>query len=390
MGKYRKIRAIISGGGTGGHIFPALSIANKLRELNPETEILFVGAEGRMEMERVPAAGYEIVGLPVAGLQRKLTLSNLALPFKVIRSIRIAKKVIREFRPDIAIGVGGYASAPLLWAASRLGVPTLIQEQNGFAGLTNKILGKNAKAICVAYEGMERFFPADRIILTGNPIRKEIVPATDHMKQEAMSFYNLDPDRKHIFIVGGSLGSGTLNNAMKKWISEGCPSGEGLEIIWQCGKYYKPSVDAFMKEAQEKGLGGECLKYIHHSDFIKRMDLAYAAADIVISRSGASSISELCAAHKASIFVPSPNVTEDHQTHNAMALVRKDAGMIVKDSEAEEKLMKTACELIENPERIALMEKNIAVLAKTEAAQEIVDEAYKIIGECTAIYISLA
>ena len=380
MGKYRKIRAIISGGGTGGHIFPALSIANKLRELNPETEILFVGAEGRMEMERVPAAGYEIVGLPVAGLQRKLTLSNLALPFKVIRSIRIAKKVIREFRPDIAIGVGGYASAPLLWAASRLGVPTLIQEQNGFAGLTNKILGKNAKAICVAYEEMERFFPADRIILTGNPIRKEIVPATDQMKQEAMSFYNLDPDRKHIFIVGGSLGSGTLNNAMKKWISEGCPSGEGLEIIWQCGKYYKPSVDAFMKEAQGKGLGGECLKYIHHSDFIKRMDLAYAAADIVISRSGASSISELCAAHKASIFVPSPNVTEDHQTHNAMALVRKDAGMIVKDSEAEEKLMKTACGLIENPERIALMEKNIAALAKTEAAQEIVDEAYKIIG----------
>lgn len=380
MGKYRKIKAIISGGGTGGHIFPALSIANKLRELNPETEILFVGAEGRMEMERVPAAGYEIVGLPVAGLQRKLTLSNLALPFKVIRSIRIAKKVIREFRPDIAIGVGGYASAPLLWAASRLGVPTLIQEQNGFAGLTNKILGKNAKAICVAYEGMERFFPADRIILTGNPIRKEIVPATEQMKQEAMSFYNLDPDRKHIFIVGGSLGSGTLNNAMKKWISEGCPSGEGLEIIWQCGKYYKPSVDAFMKEAQGKGLGGECLKYIHHSDFIKRMDLAYAAADIVISRSGASSISELCAAHKASIFVPSPNVTEDHQTHNAMALVRKDAGMIVKDSEAEEKLMKTACGLIENPERIALMEKNIAALAKTEAAQEIVDEAYKIIG----------
>ncbi len=380
MGKYRKIKAIISGGGTGGHIFPALSIANKLKELNPETEILFVGAEGRMEMERVPAAGYEIVGLPVAGLQRKLTTENLALPFKVIKSIRMARKVIREFSPDIAIGVGGYASAPLLWAASRLGVPTLIQEQNGFAGLTNKILGKKAKAICVAYEGMERFFPADRIILTGNPIRKEIVPATEQMKQEAISFYNLDPARKHIFIVGGSLGSGTLNNAMKKWISEGCPSGEGLEIIWQCGKYYKPSVDAFMEEAKEKGLGGDCLKYIHHSDFIKRMDLAYAAADIVISRSGASSISELCAAHKASIFVPSPNVTEDHQTHNAMALVRKDAAMIVRDSEAEEKLMNTACALIENPEKIALMEKNIAALAKTEAAQEIVDEAYKIIG----------
>lgn len=380
MANYRKIKAIISGGGTGGHIFPALSIANKLKELNPETEILFVGAEGRMEMERVPAAGYEIVGLPVAGLQRKLTLSNLALPFKVIKSINMAKKVIRKFRPDIAIGVGGYASAPLLWAASRLGVPTLIQEQNGFAGLTNKILGKKAKAICVAYEGMERFFPADRIILTGNPIRKEIVPATNLMKKEAMEFYNLDSSRKHILIVGGSLGSGTLNKAMQKWIGDGCPGGDGLEIIWQCGKYYKPSVDTFMKEAQEKGLGGDCLKYIHHSDFIKRMDLAYAAADIVISRSGASSISELCAAHKASIFVPSPNVTEDHQTHNAMALVRKQAGMIVKDSEAEEKLMKTACGLIENHEKIALMQKNIAALAKTEAAQEIVDEAYKIIG----------
>lgn len=380
MGNYKKIKAIISGGGTGGHIFPALSIANKLKELNPETEILFVGAEGRMEMERVPAAGYEIVGLPVAGLQRKLTLSNFALPFKVIKSVRMAKKVIREFCPDIAIGVGGYASAPLLWAAAALGIPTLIQEQNGFAGLTNKILGKKAKAICVAYEGMERFFPSDRIILTGNPIRKEIVPATEEMRQEAMEFYGLDPNRKHIFIVGGSLGSGTLNNAMKKWITEGCPGGEGLEIIWQCGKYYKPSIDAFMKEAHENKSGGEILKYIHHSDFIKRMDLAYAAAEIVISRSGASSISELCAAHKASIFVPSPNVTEDHQTHNAMALVRRDAAMIVRDSEAVEKLMDTACSLIEDTEKISLMEKNIAALAKTQAAQEIVDEAYKIIG----------
>ena len=380
MGKYRKIKAIISGGGTGGHIFPALSIANKLKELNPETEILFVGADGRMEMERVPAAGYEIIGLPVAGLQRKLTLSNLALPFKVLKSLRMAKKIIKEFRPDIAIGVGGYASAPLLKAAASLGIPTLIQEQNGFAGLTNKILGKKAKAICVAYEGMERFFPADRIVLTGNPIRKEIVPATEEMKKEAMEFYGLDPEKKNMFIVGGSLGSGTLNNAMKKWINDGCPGGEDIEIIWQCGKYYKPSVDAFMAEAQEKGKGGECLKFIHHSDFIKRMDLAYAAADIVISRSGASSISELCAAHKASIFVPSPNVTEDHQTHNAMALVRKDAGMIVKDSEAGDKLMATACALIENPEKIALMEKNIAALAKTQAAQEIVDQAYKIIG----------
>ena len=370
---YRKIRAIISGGGTGGHIFPALSIANKLKELNPETEILFVGADGRMEMERVPAAGYDIVGLPVAGLKRKLTLSNLAVPFKLLKSIRMAKKVIRKFRPDIAIGVGGYASAPLLWAAGRLGVPTLIQEQNGFAGLTNKILGKKARCICVAYEGMERFFPADRIVMTGNPIRKEIVPATEEMKREAYGFYGLNPEKKHLLIVGGSLGSGTLNNAMKKWISEGCPGGEDIEIIWQCGRYYKASVDAFMEEH------GKWLKNIQYSDFIKRMDLAYAAADVIISRSGASSISEMCAAHKAAIFVPSPNVTEDHQTHNAMALVRKGAGMIVTDAEAGEKLMKTAVELIENPEKIAQMEKNVAKLALADAAMTIAEEVYKIV-----------
>jgi UDP-N-acetylglucosamine--N-acetylmuramyl-(pentapeptide) pyrophosphoryl-undecaprenol N-acetylglucosamine transferase len=379
MTQYRKIKAIISGGGTGGHIFPALSIANKLKELNPETEILFVGADGRMEMEKVPAAGYRIIGLPVAGLQRKLTLSNFALPFKVIKSVSMAKKVIREFKPDIAIGVGGYASAPLLWAATRLGIPTLIQEQNGFAGLTNKILGKKADCICVAYDGMERFFPAEKIVFTGNPIRKEIVPATTQMKAEAYEYYGLDPQKKQLFIVGGSLGSGTLNNAMKKWITEGCPGGENMQIIWQCGKYYKPSVDAFMKEAAEKGLGGETLARITHSDFIKRMDLAYAAADVVISRSGASSISELCAAHKAAIFVPSPNVTEDHQTHNAMALVNKEAGMIVKDSEAVEKLMATACELIENPEKIALIEKNVAALAKSDAAMTIAEHIYKTI-----------
>lgn len=377
--KYGKLRVIISGGGTGGHIFPALSIADKLKELNPETEILFVGAAGRMEMEKVPAAGYRIEGLPMAGLQRKLTLSNLALPFKVLKSISMAKKLIREFKPDIAIGVGGYASAPLLWAAGRLGVPTLIQEQNGYAGLTNKIVGKKAKSICVAYDGMERFFPADRIVFSGNPIRKEIVPATEEMRKEAMEFYGLDPQKKHIFIVGGSLGSGTLNNAMKKWISNGCPGGDGIEIIWQCGKFYKPSVDAFMKEAEAAGLGGAVLKQIQHSDFIKRMDLAYAAADVVISRSGASSVSELCAAHKATIFVPSPNVAEDHQTHNAMALENKDAAVLVKDAEAVEKLLPAACALTENPERIAQLEKNIAVLAKTDAAMTIAEEVYRVI-----------
>ena len=370
--EYRRLRVIISGGGTGGHIFPALSIADKLKELNPETEILFVGAQGRMEMEKVPAAGYEIIGLPVAGLQRKLTLSNLSLPFKVLKSIRMAKKLIREFSPDIAVGVGGYASAPLLWAAGRLGIPTLIQEQNGYAGLTNKIVGKKAKSICVAYDGMERFFPADRIVFSGNPIRKEIVPATEQMRSEAMEFYGLDPERKHIFIVGGSLGSGTLNNAMKKWIQDGCPGGENIEIIWQCGKYYKPSVDAFME--------GRTLPAIQYSDFIQRMDLAYAAADLVISRSGASSISEICAAGKACIFVPSPNVAEDHQTHNAMALVNKDAAMMVKDGEAVEKLMSAACGLIEDREKIALFEKNAAAMAKMDAAQTIAEEIYKIIG----------
>ena len=375
--KYKAIRAIISGGGTGGHIFPALSIANKLKELNPHTEILFVGADGRMEMEKVPAAGYEIVGLPVAGLQRRLTLSNFALPFKVIKSVNMAKRLIREFKPDIAIGVGGYASAPLLWAAARMGIPTLIQEQNGYAGLTNKIVGKKAKSICVAYDGMERFFPADRIVMSGNPIRKEIVPATSEMKDEAFRFYGLDSRKKHIFIVGGSLGSGTLNNAMKKWISDGCPGGKDIEVIWQCGKYYKNSVDDFMAEAKASG---KPVEGIRHSDFIMRMDLAYAAADLVISRSGASSVSELCAAHKAVIFVPSPNVTEDHQTHNAMALVRKDAAMMVKDSEAVETLMGTACSLIEDKDKIAQMERNIAKLALRDAAMTIADEVYRILG----------
>ena len=373
--EYRKIKAIISGGGTGGHIFPALSIAEKLREANPDNEILFVGAEGRMEMEKVPAAGYRIIGLPVAGLRRSLSLSNLALPFKVLKSVRMAGKVLGSFRPDIAIGVGGYASAPLLWAASRRGIPTLIQEQNSFAGLANRILGKRAGCICTAYDGMERFFPADRIVLTGNPIRKDIVPADDGMRRAAMEFYGLDPQKRHIFIVGGSLGSRTLNRSVMGWIEAGCPGGEDVEIIWQCGKYYKAETDKFM-EGHDR-----CRKpEIRHYSFIARMDLAYAAADVVVSRSGASSVSELCAAHKAVIFVPSPNVTEDHQTHNAMALVGKGAALMVTDAEAPEKLMKTACSLVHSPDRIAALEKNIAPLAMTDAAGAIVDNIYKLIG----------
>ncbi len=367
---------IISGGGTGGHIFPAVSIAGKMMELNPENEILFVGAEGKMEMEKVPAAGFKIIGLPITGLQRQLTLKNiigdLAVPFKVIASVRKARKIIREFKPDIAIGVGGYASAPLLWAATGMGIPSLIQEQNGFAGLTNKLLGKRVGSICVAYEGMERFFPKEKIVLSGNPIRSELTaPATPEMKSEAMSFYGLDPARKHLFIVGGSLGSGTLNKAMRKWIQDGCPGGEGVEVIWQCGKYYKAGIDSFMAGHKTPG--------IFHYDFIKRMDLAYAAADVVISRSGASTVSELCALGKATVFVPSPNVAEDHQTHNAMALVNKDAALIVKDSEAEEKLLPTALELLSDPARTELLEKNISKLALTDAAAVICEEAYRLI-----------
>ena len=375
------MRVIISGGGTGGHIFPAVSIANKLKELNPDTEILFVGADGKMEMDKVPAAGYKIVGLPITGLQRQLNLRNIindiSVPFRVVYSIFKARRIIRKFKPQVAIGVGGYASAPLLMAATRMGIPSLIQEQNGFAGLTNKKLGSKVQSICVAYEGMERFFPADKIVLSGNPIRSVFVPCTQEMKEEGIKEYGLDPARKHIFIVGGSLGSARFNATMRKWISDGCPGSEGVDVLWQCGKYYKAGIDAFMKEETDKNPDlGKTVKY---SDFIGRMDLAYAAADVVISRSGASSVSELCAAHKAVVFVPSPNVAEDHQTHNAMALVRKDAAMIVKDADAMEKMLPTALELLADPERIKTLEDNAGKMALPDAARKIADEVYKLV-----------
>ena len=379
--EYKSLRIMLSGGGTGGHIFPAVSIANKLKELNPQTEILFVGAEGKMEMEKVPAAGYRIVGLPIVGLQRQLSLKNIVndiqVPFKVVSSIFKAKKILREFKPQVVVGVGGYASAPLLWAASGMGIPCLIQEQNGFAGLTNRKLGNRVQKICVAYEGMERFFPADKIVMTGNPIRSIIVPATPEMKAEGEKEYGLTPGKKHLFIVGGSLGSGRMNQSMKKWIADGCPGMEGVDVLWQCGRYYKSGIDAFMEE--QKARNPETLSAIRHSDFIGRMDLAYAAADVVISRAGASSVSELCAAHKATIFIPSPNVAEDHQTHNAMALVKRDAALLVRDAEAVEKMMPAALELLKDPARIAALEENAGKMALPDAAGKIADEIYSLV-----------
>lgn len=373
--QYKKLKVIISGGGTGGHIFPALSIAGKLKELNPDTEILFVGAEGRMEMSKVPAAGYRIIGLKTAGIQRKLSfkniLENLKLPFKLIGSIKKAGKIIDDFHPDAVVGVGGYASAPLLRAATKRKIPSLIQEQNSFAGVTNKLLGKKVGCICVAYEGMDRFFPADKICISGNPIRAEIHPYTEEDRKEGLAFYKLNEKKKHLLIIGGSLGSGTLNKSMKEWIAAGCPGGENVEVLWQCGKYYKAGVDEFMK--------GKDLPCIRYNDFISRMDLAYAMADLVISRSGASSISEICAVAKPAVFVPSPNVAEDHQTHNAMALVSKNAAVMVKDADAPKDLLPTALEFLNSPEKLYEMAQNAGKMAKPDAARIIADELYKLV-----------
>ena len=360
-----KPRIIISGGGTGGHIFPALSIANAIKALRPEAEILFVGAEGRMEMERVPAAGYPIIGLPVAGLQRSLSPRNLTFIFKLGKSIRKARKILKDFKPDVVVGVGGYASAPVLMSASRRGIPCLIQEQNSYAGLVNKLLGKRARRICTAYEGMERFFPADKIILTGNPIRSEIAPATPEQRAEGYGFYGLDPRKKTLFVVGGSLGCSTLNNVMKDWVENRAASSD-YQVIWQCGRKYKAGIDSFLEGRQVPNL--------YYSDFIQRMDLAYAVADVIVSRAGAGTISELCVAGKATIFVPSPVVAEDHQTHNAMALVKKDAAIMVRDAEAAEKLPETIDSIMADPERIARLEANILGLGRKDAAEVIAKE----------------
>ena len=363
-------RIIVSGGGTGGHIYPAVAVAEALkRKYGEEVEILFVGAEGKMEMEKVPALGYNIKGLPVAGLQRRLTLKNLALPFKVAASVRRAKAIIREFGADVVVGFGGYASAPVLWAAQRLGIPTLIQEQNSYAGLTNKLLSKRAKRICVSYDKMERFFPADRIVMTGNPLRGRF-SADGANRGEALGYYGFNDSMPVVLVVGGSLGTRTLNEMMKAWILT--LGGEApVQVIWQTGKFYEREMQEF--------LAAHPTKNIWQGAFIDRMDYAYAAADVVLSRSGACTVSELCLVAKPTIFVPSPNVSEDHQTKNAMALVEKGAAEIVRDSEAVERGMKEAVALAMDKERLEHLSANIASLAITDSADRVVREIEKII-----------
>lgn len=372
-------RIIISGGGTGGHIFPAIAIADAVRKAAPDTEILFVGAEGRMEMEKVPAAGYRIVGLPVAGLQRRLTAANLSVPVKVIRSLHKAGKILNEFKPDVVVGVGGYASAPMLWKAQSRGIPTLIQEQNSYAGLTNRTVGRKALRICVAYEGMDRFFPADRITLTGNPIRGNIRPYTEDERAEGLKHYGLSPSLPTVLIVGGSGGCGTFNTVM----TDTCRSNRGafpFQVIWQSGKGYSGRISGLFSslDGTENVDGLRILGNVRNCDFITRMDLAFAAADIVVSRAGAGTISELCAIGKATVFVPSPNVAEDHQTHNAMALVRKDAAVMVKDSDAGKNLMSVVEDLLKDRKRMESLEYNIRTLAKPYAADEIAEEIIRI------------
>lgn len=368
---YNKIRIIISGGGTGGHIFPAISIANAIKESSPESTILFVGASGRMEMEKVPAAGYDIKGIPARGLKRPLySLSNIGVARDYFKCKSLAAKIIKEFRPDVVVGVGGYASAAIVSVAAKNKIPILLQEQNSYAGIVNRRNGSSADTICVAYDGMERFFNKEKIIITGNPIRKDIIFCTPEMKAIGREFYKLDPNKKTIFVVGGSLGCRTLNNCMKREIADGSLFKEECQLIWQCGNNYRGEIDLFMNEREQKN--------IFYSNFIQRMDLAYSAADIVVSRAGAGTISELCVAGKCTIFVPSPVVAEDHQTHNAMALVNKEAALMVKDSDAEKELISKIRELIADEQKRVTLESNIAKLAKKEAAKVIAKECFKL------------
>ena len=364
----QNLRIIISGGGTGGHIFPAVSIANAIKELRPDTEILFVGAEGRMEMHRVPAAGYPIKGLPVAGFDRKNLLKNIPVLIKLFKSQRMAKKIIKDFRPHAAVGVGGYASGPTLKMAGSMNIPTLLQEQNSYAGVTNKLLAKQAKKICVAYEGMERFFDKDKIILTGNPVRQGL--RNQHTtREEAVRSFNLDPDKRTVLILGGSLGARTINQCLMMNLDK--VKSSGIQFIWQTGKIYIDEARAAVAQAGE-------LPMLHVTDFISDMATAYSAADLVISRAGAGSISEFCLLQKPVILVPSPNVAEDHQTKNAFALVNKNAAIFVKDAEAKEILLDKAIEAVNQPDLLKELSKNIAELAFTDSANVIAKEVIKL------------
>lgn len=357
-------KVIVSGGGTGGHIFPALSIANALKRLQPDIDILFVGAEGKMEMEKVPEAGYRIVGLPVRGLKRKLTLENVKVLFQLWKSLRKARRIIREFRPDAVVGVGGYASGPIGRMAAKAGVPLILQEQNSYAGVTNKLLAKKACKICVAYEGMERFFDARKIIFTGNPVRKDLLLAKDARK-EGLTFYGLEPDKKTILVTGGSLGAGTLNKAMVRYLSD-MAAWQDVQVLWQCGSYYYGQL--------QQELTGKLPANVKLLPFLKRMDLAYAAADVVVARAGAGTISELCLLGKAVVLIPSPNVAEDHQTKNALALVNKGAAVMVRDAEAEDRLKQVLLDLIGDDRRRAELQKNIADLAVRDSDEKIARE----------------
>lgn len=362
------LRIIISGGGTGGHIFPAVSIANALKEQHPDIKILFVGAENRMEMQRVPAAGYDIIGLPVEGLDRKRLWRNFRVLYKLFLSQLKARKIIKDFRPHAAVGVGGYASGPLLKAAASAGIPTLLQEQNSYAGVTNKLLAKTAKKICVAYEGMDKFFPKEKIILTGNPVRQGLLQSK-MTREEAIASFGLNPTKKTILVVGGSLGARTLNRAMTAYLKQ-ISEGE-IQFIWQTGKFY---IDDARRAVESIGT----MAQLHVTDFISDMVAAYRAADLVISRAGASSISELCLLQKPVILVPSPNVAEDHQTKNALALVHKDAAVYVKDLEAERTLVPTALEVVNNGNKLQQLSKNIVQLAYHDSANVIAREVYEL------------